>query len=125
MEQHLKITGWLQIANGAILIAFALFGASILTIIGAVSGDGPAFAILTAIGGVLAVVFGIMALPSILAGWGLLNYKPWARVLTLVLSFLNLMSVPFGTAIGAYSIWVLLNDETQQILNARGRRVGY
>lgn len=125
MEQHLKITGWLQIANGAILIAFALFGASILTIIGAVSGDGQAFAILTAIGGVLAVVFGIMALPSILAGWGLLNYKPWARVLTLVLSFLNLMSVPVGTAIGAYSIWVLLNDETQQILNARGRRVGY
>lgn len=125
MEQHLKITGWLQIANGAIMIALALFGASILTIIGAVSGDGQAFAILTAIGGVLAVVFGIMALPSILAGWGLLNYKPWARVLTLVLSFLNLMSVPFGTAIGAYSIWVLLNDETQQILNARGRRVGY
>jgi hypothetical protein len=43
-----------------------------------------------------------------LAGWGLLNREPWARVLTLVLAFLALFQVPLGTALGIYTLWVLL-----------------
>jgi hypothetical protein len=41
-------------------------------------------------------------------GWGLLNREPWARIMALVLGFLALMHVPFGTALGVYTLWVLL-----------------
>jgi hypothetical protein len=44
-----------------------------------------------------------------------LNYKPWARVLGLVLAVINLFNIPFGTALGIYALWVLLNKDTERL----------
>jgi hypothetical protein len=49
-----------------------------------------------------------------MAGWGLLKREPWARILTLVLAFLALVNVPFGTALGVYTLWVLLPGTAEQ-----------
>ena len=48
-------------------------------------------------------------------GWGLLNRESWARVMALVLGFLALIHIPFGTALGVYTLWVLLpaNSEAE------------
>ena len=43
-----------------------------------------------------------------IAGWGLMQREPWARIVTLVLGFIALFHVPFGTAIGVYTLWVLM-----------------
>jgi hypothetical protein len=51
---------------------------------------------------------------GIVAGIGLLNRVPWARTLTLVVAFLSLLSVPFGTAFGIYAIWVFLSAGAQR-----------
>jgi hypothetical protein len=50
-----------------------------------------------------------------LTGWGLLNREPWARIAALVLGFLALIHPPFGTALGVYTLWVLLpaNSEAE------------
>jgi hypothetical protein len=49
------------------------------------------------------------------AGWGLMHREPWARVLTLVLAFLVLfINIPVGTAVGVYTLWVLLPSESEQ-----------
>ena len=48
------------------------------------------------------------------AGWGLLERQPWARILALVLAFLNLLDLPFGTALGVYTLWVLLPAESER-----------
>jgi hypothetical protein len=45
---------------------------------------------------------------GLLAGWGLLERQPWARMLAIVLGCLNLIDMPFGTALGIYTLWVLL-----------------
>jgi len=45
---------------------------------------------------------------GIIAGWGLLDRQPWARILAIVLGFFSLIHFPFGTAIGIYTLWVLL-----------------
>ncbi len=50
----------------------------------------------------------IKALAGFAAGWGLLERQPWARPLTLVLGFVSLFNIPLGTALGIYTIWVLL-----------------
>ena len=55
--------------------------------------------------GVLVVIKGAA---GFLAGWGLLQREPWARILVLILAFLSLISPPFGTALGIYTLWVLL-----------------
>jgi hypothetical protein len=49
------------------------------------------------------------------AGWGLMHREPWARVLTLVLAFLMLfINIPIGTAVGVYTMWVLLPGDSER-----------
>ena len=48
------------------------------------------------------------------AGWGLLQRERWARILALVLAFISLFNVPFGTAVGVYTMWVLLPGDSEQ-----------
>ncbi|HUO17401.1 MAG TPA: hypothetical protein VMX38_20640 [Verrucomicrobiae bacterium] len=49
-----------------------------------------------------------------IAGWGLMNHTAWARVLVLVLAFISLINVPFGTALGIYTMWVLLPGDSHR-----------
>jgi hypothetical protein len=67
----------------------------------------------TAILNVVGVLILAKSACGFLAGWGLLHRESWARVLTLVLGFVALIHVPFGTALGVYTLWVLLPTESQ------------
>jgi hypothetical protein len=69
---------------------------------------------LTLIGTFGAVFFTLLALPGLLAGFGLVKREPWARVLALVLAFLNLVNFPLGTALGIYAFFVLLQKEATE-----------
>jgi hypothetical protein len=51
---------------------------------------------------------------ELLAGFGLLRREAWARMFSIVLAFFALFSVPFGTALGVYTLWVLLPSESDQ-----------
>jgi len=54
-----------------------------------------------------------------IAGWGLLQHERWARVIALVLAFLSLFTnIPFGTALGIYTMWVLLPARSEQEYDA-------
>lgn len=50
---------------------------------------------------------------GIIAGWGLLERQPWARTLAIVLACFNLIEMPFGTALGIYTLWVLLPGNSE------------
>jgi hypothetical protein len=65
----------------------------------------------------IGVFFIAHASVSILAAWGLLQRKHWARMLTLILAFVGLLSFPLGTALGVYSIWVLLAGNAEHEYN--------
>jgi hypothetical protein len=119
MDQHLKIVGWMHLVFGALGVLGAVVFGGFGAIVGLLSGDAGGL-MAGGIVGLFAIFIGLMALPSLLGGWGLLNYKPWARIVVIILSVLNLLNIPFGTLIGGYSLWVLLSDETQQILRSRG-----
>jgi uncharacterized membrane protein (DUF2068 family) len=45
---------------------------------------------------------------GLIAGWGLYERRSWARLLAIILAFISLVHPPFGTAIGIYTLWVLL-----------------
>lgn len=63
--------------------------------------------------GVLGIIVLAKAACGFLAGWGLTQRESWARVLALVLAFISLFNIPFGTAIGVYTMWVLLPGQSQ------------
>jgi zinc-ribbon domain/Predicted membrane protein (DUF2127) len=56
----------------------------------------------------------VFAALELIVGWGLLDRRPWARILALVLGFLALLRFPFGTALGIYTLWVLLPAGSEQ-----------
>lgn len=56
----------------------------------------------------LGSVFLLIAAGGILVGWGLMRRERWARITAIVLAFLSLFHPPFFTALGIYTLWVLL-----------------
>jgi hypothetical protein len=64
---------------------------------------------------VIAILLLAKAALGFLAGWGLLQREAWARILALVLAFVSLFTnIPFGTALGVYTMWVLLPSESER-----------
>ena len=57
---------------------------------------------------------------DIVAGWGLLQHKSWARILAIILGIINLVFFPIGTALGIYTLWVMFNDEAKALFEAGG-----
>ena len=121
MDTHVKVLGALQIAFGAIglmlavLLVFVFGGAA--GIVGA-SGDPDAQIAVPIIGltGMALVGFiTITSLPSLLVGFGLLKFRPWARIAGIVLSIVVLVMVPVGTIVGAYGLWVLFSKDTERL----------
>jgi hypothetical protein len=59
----------------------------------------------------------VRSVPGILVGIGLLKYRPWARIVGIVLSILDLIWLPIGTIVGIYGLWVLFSAETERLFN--------
>jgi len=60
----------------------------------------------------------LMAIAALLAGWGLLRMKQWARWLAFILAIFSLFAFPIGTVIGALIIWYLLKDDVREAFEA-------
>ncbi|MGH9322297.1 MAG: hypothetical protein ACRD21_00105 [Vicinamibacteria bacterium] len=124
-EQHVTILGILCIVFGALglmtaVLLGALFGGA-AGIVGMVARSEPdavvAVPILGTLGALLFLLIALLSLPGLAVGIGLIKRKKWARVGGLVLSVLNLVNFPFGTALGAYGLWVLLDSETEAVFH--------
>ncbi len=124
MQTHVKVLGVVYLAVGGCMLLAALFlvltMGSVAGIVGATAEPEDAaiaIPVLGLAGTALAAFLGIFALPSLITGYGLLNYRAWARIVGIVLSAISLINVPIGTVVGAYGLWVLLNKETEQLFN--------
>jgi hypothetical protein len=112
MEKHVNVVAALLLGLSIIGIAIALFAGTILGVIGSLIDDPVASRVLPIIASVIIWIVIILSLPGIVAGIGLFRKQEWARILALILSVIRLLNIPIGTAIGGYSIWVLVQDET-------------
>lgn len=115
MDRHVTIVSVLRIGLSVIMILLAIFLFTLLFGIGIVTRDRTAMAILTLVGSLLGIFFLVLGLPGLVGGIGLLRYRPWARILVLIVSAIDLINVPVGTTLGAYSIWVLTHEETETL----------
>ena len=63
---------------------------------------------------------------QIVAGSGLLKRRSPGRSTALVFAVPNLLLPPFGTALGIYALWVLLNDDARREFGvAASHQVGH
>jgi len=113
MKKHVTVVGSIQIGfsvlglMGAVAIFVALTFAR-----GFVDNDEVGQTVLRFLSISLPVLIGSISTIGLVAGMGLLVYKPWARYLVIVVSALGCVNIPFGTIKGVYAMWVLLQDET-------------
>jgi hypothetical protein len=112
MEGHVKALGVIYLVMGIIAVVMGLLLFGIIAGGGVISGDRTAMLTTGIVGTALCAFFAIISLPSIAAGYGLLKFKSWARILAVILGVLNLFGFPIGTAIGVYTLGVLMNDST-------------
>ncbi len=73
----------------------------------------------------LGIILGIFGVLHLVLAWGLFERERWARMLGLVLGFLALVRFPLGTALGIYTLWVLLPEssgaEYERLARGEGR----
>jgi hypothetical protein len=113
MKEHVAVVAALRIGMSIlVLFAAALVFVSVVGG-GLLSGDRVAIRITGIVGTVVAGTVALFCVPGIVAGIGLLKHRHWARILTLVLSVFDLLVFPIGTIIAVYSIWVLVQRETE------------
>lgn len=122
MSTHVKVLGVLFIAVSALGVLAALFlmiavgGAA--GIVGATADPEEAALALPIIGLTGTALIGlllVLSLPGLITGFGLLGFRPWARIVGIVLAILQLVNVPIGTMLGIYALWVLLNKDTERL----------
>jgi hypothetical protein len=97
-------------------------GVGAAALIASASHDGGGVA-----AGVMAIVFTGLALIAILwgaahvaAGIPLRRHRPWARMMALVLGSVDLLLLPYGTALGIYTLWLLLREDGKKMFLADG-----
>ena len=115
---HFKVLGilWLAMAGLRLIPGFVLvaLGSSRLF-----PPDVPPF--VTAFLPTLGMLFLIGAAISGAVAAGLLMRQTWARMLAIICGGLSLLDIPFGTALGIYTLWVLLPAESEQEYRALAR----
>jgi hypothetical protein len=123
MDRHVRICGILNMVFG---IGGFLAAVLALMVFGGFRGLYAAFdgSVLQVIS-VLMVGFQlVISLPCVIAGRFVMDWHDWARVLLIICSALNVLNFPFGSALGGYSLWVLLEPETDPLFRDPPNREG-
>ncbi|HUK30572.1 MAG TPA: DUF2127 domain-containing protein [Candidatus Acidoferrum sp.] len=118
MQRNLQVLSilWLVCGSLELLGATAVFivanvvFAAVARMNGGNFGGGAPF-VHTILSIVASLLF-VKSLLSLAAGWGLLQRETWARPLAIVMGFISLFHIPLGTALGVYTIWTLLPNES-------------
>ena len=121
LQMHVTIVGWLNIAAHSIFLLIGLCGFLLVGGLGifaaADSGDATALWILGLTATVSLFFFAVLALPGLLAGYGLLKRKKWGQILGIVVGILSLLNFPLGTALGAYSLFVQFQNSANALFD--------
>lgn len=111
LDKHVKILGWVHIAMSALFLVIGLGISGFLLFGGLLSGDAEAAGIITIVAVFIGGLLTVIGVPGILAGVGLLKRKKWGRILAIIVGLLGITNVPVGTAVGAYTAYVLLMQD--------------
>lgn len=120
VREHVKLVAvlWmaysvLHVATGVLLLAFAKFVFVRL----AMGTNGPPPELIMWLRPLISIVGWLIlakAAVGFITGWGLLQREEWARTVALVIGFVALLNLPIGTALGIYTLWVLLPSQSEK-----------
>ena len=123
VQQHVRTLAILWAINGVLRLVgvawMTIFGTMFLPFMRNWTGNGWPLGgrwglDIPLLGGLFGVgiFLGLFGVLHLVLAWGLFERERWARTLGLVIGFLALLRFPLGTALGIYTLWVLLPAES-------------
>jgi hypothetical protein len=125
MNGHLNAVGLIDLVTGLCFLALAALAAlGVLLFAPAYSGaplwkPEDAGAVLATVVIISAILL-LIGLPSLIAGIGLLMRKRWSHIPAILVAVAIVGILPLAMGAGLYSLWVLMQKETTQLLGAAG-----
>jgi hypothetical protein len=126
VDTHVRVLGVLYVTLGILgLIVVCLmmigFGGAAGIISASADPDEAALAIpiLSLVSTFLATFLIAFSIPAVVVGVGLLYFKPWARIVGIVISAISLLGFPWITLLGIYGLWVLFNKNSEPLFHRR------
>jgi len=119
IQKHITLVGVFHIVYHALGFIFGLFLFAILAFVGTLVIDPYEARILWWVGTCIGTFLIVLSVPGIIAGIWLLRRREWARILTLIVGALGLIDIPLGTALGVYTLWVLIQDDAVAVCRKR------
>ena len=110
LTRRIDLVGYLHIAYGSVLLVLSVFMILSATVGALLFPAIAAWAVGAGAGLTPALLLAGIGLPSMFGGIGLIRRYSWARYLIIVLSVVDLFSFPIGTALGIFSLWILLKN---------------
>jgi hypothetical protein len=115
------VWGGLTILIGASTLALGMAAASLISA-AAEAGRGQFAASLTAatftLFALLAIIWGAV---HVAAGVMVRRRRHWSRLGAILLGSVDLLLLPYGTALGIYALWVLLHEDAKRLFDAPPR----
>jgi hypothetical protein len=118
-EEHNKYVAISHLVYGGFMVLFCL--GMIGLFIGVFSSipDGPPPAVAFFMTIFIGALYSLMTVPSLIAGYGLLKHKHWARTAAIIGAVTAAMNFPLGTAACVYTFWFLFSEPGKAIFERR------
>jgi hypothetical protein len=123
MSSHVDFVGVLFIVWGLLTtlvgVSTLALGVGAVAMIASASRGGGGGAVAAGLTAALFTTLAVMAIvwgaAHVAVGVPLRRHQPWARLLAMMLGSVDLLLLPYGTALGVYALYVLLNDKGKAV----------
>ena len=114
-EEHNKYLAYAHLGYGAFFIFFMTLMMIFVWVMMSLPPNPPPVVFILFMSLFMLVIWGSMTVPAIIAGYGLLKRKKWAKVWAIISAVVAASNVPFGTVVTIYTFWFLFSDPGKQL----------
>jgi len=114
------VWGLLTVLVGVSTLALGVGAVALITSASRGGGGGQVAAGITAAAfTTLAFIAILWGTAHVIVGVPLRRCTPWSRLIALMLGSVDLLLLPYGTALGIYALYVLLNEKGKTLFSLR------
>jgi hypothetical protein len=114
------VWGLLTVVIGLSTLALGLGAVALITSANRTGGGEVAAGITAAAFTTLALIAMAWGAAHVIVGLPLRRRTPWSRLIALMLGSVDLLLLPYGTALGVYALWALLTEDGKKLFLDRG-----
>ena len=114
------VWGLLTVVVGLSTLALGVGAVALIASANRSGGSQVAAGITAAAFTALAFIAMLWGAAHVVVGLPLRRYAPWSRLIALMLGSVDLLLLPYGTALGVYALYVLLNEKGKTLFMANG-----